>query len=201
VGVYFFVLFLVVLSGHPGPTGLDSEWFKVLDNLHTGAGIDAAKLVSAFGALPTVLGLLGGISILLAARRRPIELVALLAAFGLIVLSVHLAKAGVDRPRPGGALVHGIGSAYPSGHAAYSAAWVAAAVLVTRRLGRASLVLVAVVISAAIGLSRIYLRAHFWSDVAGGWGLGYGILGLAATVALVVTHVRHNEGVGAPSNR
>ena len=48
-------------------------------------------------------------------------------------------------------------------------------------------------LSAAIGLSRIYLRAHYWSDVAGGWGLGVGIFGLLAAIALVVEYVRHNE--------
>ena len=58
---------------------------------------------------------------------------------------------------------------------------------------RASLVLIAVIISAAIGLSRIYLRAHYWSDVAGGWGLGYGIFGIAGTIALIVAYLRHNE--------
>ena len=48
-------------------------------------------------------------------------------------------------------------------------------------------------LSAAIGLSRIYLRAHYWSDVAGGWALGVGIFGLLAAIALVVEYVRHNE--------
>jgi membrane-associated phospholipid phosphatase len=50
----------------------------------------------------------------------------------------------------------------------------------------------AIGISAVVGLSRIYLRNHFWSDVAGGWGLGYGTFGLLAAVALVVAHIRQN---------
>ena len=64
----------------------------------------------------------------------------------------------------------------------------------TRRLRLASAALVtgAVVLAVAIGLSRIYLRAHLWSDVAGGWGLGVGIFGLLAVVAMVVDHMRHN---------
>ena len=45
---------------------------------------------------------------------------------------VHIAKAAVDRPRPADSLVDTSGSAYPSGHAAYSVAWVAVAVLLAR---------------------------------------------------------------------
>jgi undecaprenyl-diphosphatase len=44
-----------------------------------------------------------------------------------------------------------------------------------------------------VGLSRIYLRAHYWSDVAGGWGIGVGIFGLLAAIAMIVTHIRHND--------
>ena len=50
----------------------------------------------------------------------------------------------------------------------------------------------AVVLAAAIGLSRIYLRAHLWSDVAAGWGLGVGVFGLLAAIAMIVDHIRHN---------
>ncbi len=48
-------------------------------------------------------------------------------------------------------------------------------------------------LAAAIGLSRIYLRAHYWSDVAGGWGLGAGVFGLLGAIVLIVEHIRHND--------
>jgi membrane-associated phospholipid phosphatase len=56
-----------------------------------------------------------------------------------------------------------------------------------------ALVFVALGIAVAVGISRIYLRAHWWSDVAGGWGLGAGIFALLAAVVLVVEHIRNNE--------
>ena len=51
----------------------------------------------------------------------------------------------------------------------------------------------ALLLAAAIGLTRVYLRAHYWSDVAGGWALGAAIYGGLATIALVVAEVRNNE--------
>ena len=62
--------------------------------------------------------------------------------------------------------------------------------VVLRRTNGAVLVIVATVLSAAIGLSRVYLHVHYWSDIAGGWGLGFGIFGLCAAVALLVVHIR-----------
>jgi len=93
---------------------------------------------------------------------------------------------------------------YPSGHAAYSTAWVAAAVMLTRRLGlltKGTLVFVALGIAAAVGVSRVYLRAHWWSDVVGGWGLAAAIFSLLAGIALVVDYFRNNGERRAEESR
>ena len=110
---------------------------------------------------------------------------------------MHVAKAEIDRPRPADPLVDTALSSYPSGHAAYATAWIAVAFVLTRRLGlvaNAALVIVGIAIAAAVGLSRIYLRAHYWSDVAGGWGIGCGIFATLAAMVLVVEYIRHNGG-------
>jgi membrane-associated phospholipid phosphatase len=138
---------------------------------------------------------------MLAARRRWAEVAVLVVGFATIYAAVHLAKAGVDRPRPAAPLTEASKSAYPSGHAAYATAWIAAALLFTRRLrlvSHAALVTGAIVLAGAIGLSRIYLRVHYWSDVAGGWGLGVGVFGLLAAVAMLVQYMRHNDRERAP---
>jgi membrane protein DedA with SNARE-associated domain/membrane-associated phospholipid phosphatase len=195
VGIYVFVLYLVVLSGDLGPTPMDTEFFDVADDLRSTTGVDIAKVISAFGALPTVLALTAVTGVVLAARRRIAELIVLVASLGLTYAAVHIAKAAVDRPRPAGPLIETSSSAYPSAHAAYATVWIAVAVLLTRRVGLASyaaLVTGAIVIAAAVGLSRIYLRAHYWSDVAGGWSIGVGIFGLLTAIALVVEYIRHN---------
>jgi membrane protein DedA with SNARE-associated domain len=194
VGLYVFALYVVVLSGDPGLTPLDQELLDLSDDMRYRMLTDVAKVMSDLGALPTCLAVVVGTSIVLAARGRMAEVVVLAGGFALIYLTVQVTKAGIDRPRPEAPLIDTNGSSFPSGHAAYSTAWVAAALMFTRRLRLvgAALVIGAVVLAAAIGLSRIYLHAHLWSDVAGGWGLGVGIYGLLAAIAMVVEHMRHN---------
>jgi membrane protein DedA with SNARE-associated domain/membrane-associated phospholipid phosphatase len=194
VGLYVFALYVVVLSGDPGLTPLDQELLDVSDDMRYRMLTDVAKVISDLGALPTCVAVVVVTSIVLAARGRIAEVVVLAGGFALIYVTVQVTKAGIDRPRPEAPLIDTNGSSFPSGHAAYSTAWVAAALIVTRRLRLvgAALVIGAVVLAAAIGLSRIYLHAHLWSDVAGGWGLGVGIYGLLTAIAMVVEHMRHN---------
>ncbi|MGH2741969.1 MAG: bifunctional DedA family/phosphatase PAP2 family protein [Thermoleophilaceae bacterium] len=201
VGLYVFVLYVVILSGDLGPTPLDRELLDLGDQMRSAVAVDVAKIVSGFGSFPACAAVVAVTTALLAVRRRPAEAVVLVLGFALIYLGVNLAKAGIDRPRPAAPLTGFARSAFPSGHAAYSTAWIAVALVFTRRLGlvgHAALVTGAIVLVAAIGLSRIYLRVHYWSDVAGGWGFGVGIFGLLAAIAMLVQHMRHNDRERAP---
>jgi membrane-associated phospholipid phosphatase len=89
------------------------------------------------------------------------------------------------------------GLSYPSGHAAYGVAWVACAVVLVRGgarfTTRFAAVTAAVVLAVVIALTRVYLRAHYLSDVNGGLGLAAAIFALCGIGAVVVGHLRHNE--------
>jgi membrane protein DedA with SNARE-associated domain/membrane-associated phospholipid phosphatase len=200
VGFFVFFIYLTELDRNLGPTPFDNDSLELADKLRMDVLVDVAKVVTHLGALPTVAGLVAATAGLLAVRRRYAEAIVLVSGLVLIYISVHVTKAALDRPRPSGSLVDTSGGAYPSGHAAYAMAWIAVAVALTRRLGLVKsgvLVFVAIGIAAAVGVTRIYLRAHWWSDVAGGWGLGAGIFALLAVIALVVEYIRHNEGARA----
>jgi membrane protein DedA with SNARE-associated domain len=195
VGLYVFTVYAVTLAGDLTTTPADRELLDLVDRLNVNETItDLVKIVTDLGAFPTTATLVLAVAILLASRRSWIELGSLVAGFALLYVGVQLSKNGIDRPRPDAPLTGAEGASYPSGHAAYATVWVAAAVAVSRGVAtRTALVVVALVIAAAIGLSRIYLRVHYWSDVAGGWGLGAGIFGLCAVIGLVVAYVRHND--------
>jgi membrane-associated phospholipid phosphatase len=88
-------------------------------------------------------------------------------------------KALVGRPRPPVAVrAAGVGgSAFPSGHATQAAAtYVALAiiawVMVASPTLRKLLGIVLAVIATSVGLSRLYLGVHWFSDVVAGWLVG-----------------------------
>jgi undecaprenyl-diphosphatase len=196
---YAFIVYASILNDDPGRIfPLDNTAFDVVDRMRTEMLTDLAKMITTLGSFPVVFTLVFAGSVALLIRRRPLELFALAGGFGLVVLGVHWAKDAIDRARPEDPLVtHVVGSSYPSGHAAYATAYVAVAVIATRVLGgiasRTAVVLVAVLVAATIGGTRIYLRAHYLSDVIGGFGLGLAIFAGCAALALVVGFIRQNE--------
>jgi undecaprenyl-diphosphatase len=197
-GLFAFFAYAMTLSEDPGPTPIDSRTFELIGHLQSRTAVDVFKVVTNLGAAPTVGVIVLLTALVLAARRRPYELAALLGGAVGVYVWVQLSKAAIDRPRPSGSLVSTNGDSYPSGHAAYSTAWVACAVALTRVVpglaSRAGLVAGGLVVSAVVGLSRVYLRAHYLSDVVGGWGLGFGIFGACASVAVIVAFIRQYSG-------
>ena len=197
VGIFVFVTYLSQLAADPGPTPLDTELLDLGDRIRNDMLVDVAEMVTALGAFPTVAVLVVATAVLLVVRKRYAEALVLVVGLALIYVAVNVTKAELGRERPGGSLVGTSGHAYPSGHAAYATAWIAVAVALTRRLhvvASSVLVFIALAIAAAVGISRVYLRAHWASDVLGGWGLGVGIFATLAAVALVVEYIRHNGG-------
>jgi undecaprenyl-diphosphatase len=195
VGFFVFVVYLTELDPALAPTPFDRELLDLADQLRMAVLVDVAKLVTELGAFPTAAALVVAACVPLIARRRYADALVLVLGLVLVYLAVNVTKDVLARPRPPGPLVETSGHAYPSGHAAYSVTWVAAAVAVTRRLGlvaNATLVLVALAVAATVGASRVYLRAHWWSDVAGGWGLAAGIFAGLAAIAVIVEYIRHN---------
>jgi undecaprenyl-diphosphatase len=195
VGIFVFVAYLAELARNPGPTPFDTDLLDLGDRIRSDMLVDVAKVVTTLGAFPTVATLVVGTALLLVVRKRYANALVLVVGLALVYVAVQVTKDALGRERPGGAFVGSSGHAYPSGHAAYATAWITVAVALTRMrrlVTSGTLVFVAIAIAAAVGISRVYLRAHWWSDVAGGWGLGAGIFALLAAIALVVEYIRHN---------
>ena len=197
VGLFVLIAFWSVVGGDPGPTPGDQTALDVSGDLQAGWLTDVAKGLTALGSGAVTIPLAVVASIVLIARGRWMEFWALAIGFTLTVLLVPEIKGFTDRPRPPHPLVSTEGTAFPSGHAAQATlySWLAItfALRVVPGITRRSMVIAAgIVLTALIGLTRVYLRVHWMSDVSGGWALGVSCFSAVAVVVLAVTHIRDN---------
>jgi membrane protein DedA with SNARE-associated domain/membrane-associated phospholipid phosphatase len=196
VGAFAFVL----LGDSPDARAqarFDELAFDIGDELYSERIKDVVVWFTALGSIPVAAVLIAATSLWAALRRHFAVALALVAGLLLTWLAVDIAKAAYDRPRPPGSHVVTEGMSYPSGHAAYAVTWVACAIVLVRGgagfATRFAAITAAVVLAVAIALSRVYLRAHYLSDVNGGLGLATAIFALAGVAAVVVDHLRQND--------
>jgi undecaprenyl-diphosphatase len=205
VGWYVFLGYAITLARDPDPTLADRQIRSFVENVRMDVGVDVAKIITALGDTEVVTGVVLLALIVLALKRRPIELFVLLAGSLIVRWLVLLTKDEVARPRPAGDIVEVSGYAYPSGHAAHAVTYTVIAIIAARVLhgafSRVALVVAGLLVTAAIGASRVYLDVHWVSDVTGGFALGAGVFGSLAVVGLVIGYVRHNDAAPAAGAR
>ncbi|HEU5063512.1 MAG TPA: VTT domain-containing protein [Solirubrobacterales bacterium] len=197
VSLFVLIAYAVVIGDNPGPTTGDETAIEVAEFLQTSFLTSIAKVVTFLGSGGFVWALAAVCAALLAWRRRWVELWVLLSGMAITQVGIVEIKDAVDRPRPPEPLASSSGSGYPSGHAAHSVIylWLAVTIVLRLRPGMAratAVVVTGLVLTALVGLSRVYLEVHYLSDVSGGWALGAAAFSFCALVGLVVSQVRQN---------
>lgn len=197
VASFVLVAYAVVVTGEPGPTPGDETAMELVGHLHGAALTSVSKVIAWLGSGAAVWGFAAIGAALLAWRRRWVEFWVLVAGMVITQVGIVGVKDAVDRPRPADPLVSTSGSSYPSAHAAHSVfyLWLTITIVLRLRPGMArgaAVVTAGFVLTALVGLSRVYLGVNFLSDVSGGWALGAAAFSFCAAVALVVSQVRQN---------
>jgi undecaprenyl-diphosphatase len=184
----------VLMALRPNPATPDQPWGPWW--LHEAA----ADLTSLGGISVLSLFALAAVGFLLISRKWLSATLLVVGLAGGVMLSEGL-KALFERARPPAQyqMVETLNASFPSGHALLSTVfYLTLGVMLTnafpqRRLKAYALV-VAVTIAVLIGLTRIYLGAHWASDVVGGWCVGVAwamALWLAAHAIQRVQRRRH----------
>lgn len=197
-GVLFAALTIAV-AVHPAPFPFDRPIESKVQAVSIGPLNGFNSFVSAFSGLVGVGAGAAAIFLTFVLRRRATPFVAFTAAYSVWYNVVNII---IRRPRPSG-VVHTtrelLGYAYPSGHVGFFL-WlgVLALLLPLRGLPRGLYIIAVVVVTAVVlaaALSRIYVGAHWPSDVIGGllvaiaW-IGFGLSLGSLTKPVLERHSR-----------
>jgi undecaprenyl-diphosphatase len=191
-----FALLSVLVAIHPAPFFFDRPIEVAVQSVPAGAFTWFNDFVSAFAGLVGVGVGAAVIVVTFIVRRPATPFVAFSAVYAALYNIVNVI---IQRPRPAG-VAHTTsnlgGYSFPSGHVGFFL-WlsVLAMVLLARGLPRALYVgcwILAAILVVAAALSRIYVGAHWPSDVIGGF-----LVGLAWT-ALSLSLGRLTKPVFAP---
>jgi len=167
------VLTLVIRADpvDPAVQGVDDAWLDLMLDLRVPAGVEVAKVITAFGNAYLLWPLRFVAGAILAWRRQWLQVSAFVLAVFSSELFIGPLKGWVGRPRPTDPLVVTSSLAYPSGHAIAGAVTAFAIVVVfvhSGPNGRLRPIGVAATVAALMALSPTYLSAHWLTDVIGG---------------------------------
>jgi undecaprenyl-diphosphatase len=174
---------------HDPLTQFDVTLLEWLHARATPTGYAVFNTISLLGSPVTLTILALALGLVLAARREWILLGGWLAAFAGGGLLDGVLKLVIRRPRPpyADAFLQHFSWSFPSGHAMGSLigygmlAYVLMLLWIPRRSAQIVVALGAALLIVAIGLSRLYLGVHYFSDVVGGYAAG--VLWLSACIS------------------
>jgi membrane-associated phospholipid phosphatase len=163
----------------------DVEFARWLHEHSSGWLVDLFKIVTLAGNAAVVGVIVVAIGFVLVRRGRANDAALLVLAFGGASVVNSLLKLIFHRPRPELAFVHLDTYSFPSGHAATSSATftVMAYLLARGRHSTKARIWIGLGAAAAIalvGFSRLYLGAHYLSDVLA--GISFGVAWAAASL-------------------
>jgi membrane-associated phospholipid phosphatase len=183
----------------------DLSVFHWMDDIRNGVLTLLARFLSVLGGGAATIPLRITVSVWLAFRRRWRAFATWVITWAAAELILSAAKTFFHRGRPPFPLVDVNGFSFPSGHAVAGAATAVALVLVLLPAGpaRRRWEFVAIGFAFVMALSRVYLNAHWFSDVVAGVLLGAGVAlgsaGLVTEVRDIALRRKARAGAASPT--
>lgn len=172
--------------------GFDEWFYDVTYPIKWGPLTAVSHGMAFLGSATFIWPLRAVVTVMLVAQRRRAALSAWLLAILLSEPLIGLLKAAYGRPRPPIALVEETTGSFPSGHAVAGAVLAISLVIVLVHPGpaRRNLEIAAAGFAVLMAGTRVYLGAHWLTDVFGGVALGAACAIGAATIVHRVIRAR-----------
>jgi len=160
--------------------------------------ITVAKVLDFVGSTWVTAPIMFAVAAWLAWRRRWEAFATWVSAMALSQILIGPVKDVYERVRPPLPLVETTSWSFPSGHSVAAATIAITAVIVLVKAGpkRRNLEMLAAAFAVVMALSRVYLRAHWLTDVAAGVALGAAVAILCAAIMHRIDDRR--RGIGQP---
>lgn len=162
---------------------------------HTTAGATSlATWVSRLGSTYVLLAAAVGLAVYLVRKQELWMAFKLVHAFLFGEAFLYLAKFFFERGRPAGSLIEGSAMSFPSGHAfnamlAFGFLTYVVITLAKGEIARFFVPSVSALVILGVGLSRLYLGTHWFTDVIGGYAAALAWLTLSIVVGSVLQNV------------
>lgn len=167
---------------------LDASMYRWMDDIRTPPLTALFRFLNVAGGGLVTIPLRASVSVYLLIRRWWRKAAAFMLTWALSEVALTYLKAYYHRGRPPDPLVITKGYSFPSGHAVAGAAVAVGIVLAFFPAGeRRKWEWAAAAFAFVMAFSRVYLNAHWFSDVVAGVLLGSGI---AIACAVLVTEIR-----------
>ncbi len=181
-GIIFIGLLLMMLF-NPAPVQAIDDTLRQVVNAHRSVvwNIFFVNFTQLFNSKETIIWIvITAILSWIMVNRRFVWQV--LLTIGTGVLLNRIIKLLIQRPRPTtNLLMHYSSYSFPSGHSSAAALVLGCLILLTWRVVRrdwikVTITTILVMLVLAIGFSRVYVGAHYPSDVLAGWCLGTSVV-------------------------
>lgn len=189
-------LFLIVAVNIDLVQPVDDTWRDAMVSIENGFLTVVAQIFDVVGGVWVIWSIRLVVTGYLIGTRRWAKLIIWTVTALLVEVSIGPLKGLYDRPRPLEPLVETTNAAFPSGHAIAGAATAIALVIVLLAPGehRRAWEVRAGAFAFVMAGTRVYLRAHWLTDVIAGALLGAATaLAVAAVVQIVRTRIQSGE--------
>jgi len=174
---------------------LDDAVWELVVRLEFDVAAAIAEILDLLGSTAVTAPIMIAVAVYLLVRRRWEAFWFWVLAMATSQVLIGPMKALYERPRPPDSLVSTSNWSFPSGHAVAGAAIAVALVIVLVPAGpkRRAYEILAAAFAFTMALSRVYLRAHWLTDVLAGAALGAAVVIASAAVVHWIDERRHAD--------